>query len=245
MFVSSQTGRSANCMAILLLAWVGLVILIPSFGRIISDVLYETPTQVELARKLAEVDEQMLNEAISGKFGDRAYSMGTNLSEPMNNPPARGRYKTECQNAKEKAREDHHNRMLAQAFGGRNLTCISPTVTYQRASEAVAGIGIKHCVDLLQQARQYQANLKEYIRSKDSEDPNSLHLIFPDEACAQSWKTISHKPVDFDTVPKFQERDLALGQSLQLAIWDIGLLILFNLVFFAAAYVSFLRYDVR
>ena len=43
------------------------------------------------------------------------------------------------------------------------------------------------------------------------------------------------------TVPKFQERDLALGQTLKLAIWDIGLLILFNLVFFAAAYVSFFK----
>ena len=52
-------------------------------------------------------------------------------------------------------------------------------------------------------------------------------------------------PVDFDSVPKFQERDLPLGQSLKLAIWDIGLLALFNLVFFAVAFVSFLRYDVR
>ncbi len=59
------------------------------------------------------------------------------------------------------------------------------------------------------------------------------------------WHTISKKPVNFNIVPKFQERDLALGQSLKLAIWDIGLLVLFNLVFFAASYVSFLRYDVR
>ena len=62
---------------------------------------------------------------------------------------------------------------------------------------------------------------------------------------ARSWKTISHKAVDFGTVPKFQERDLGLGKSLQLAIWDIGLLALFNVVFFAAAFVSFLKYDVR
>ena len=41
---------------------------------------------------------------------------------------------------------------------------------------------------------------------------------------------MSHKPVDFDTVPKFQERDLAFGQPLKLAILDIGLLALFNLV---------------
>jgi len=134
---------------------------------------------------------------------------------------------------------------MAQAFVGRNLTCVSPTVIYQRAAEAVAGTGINHCVDLYQQIKEYQANLKDCIRDKDAEDPNSRHLIFPDEACVLAWRTISHNPVDFATVPKFQERDLELGQSLNLAIWDIGLLALFNLVFFAASFVSFLRYDVR
>ncbi|MHC4324628.1 MAG: hypothetical protein ACYSUX_10180, partial [Planctomycetota bacterium] len=73
-----------------------------------------------------------------------------------------------------------------------------------------------------------------------------MHLVNPGEETVRgSWRAISHKPVDFETIPKFQERDLALGQSLKLAVWDIGLLTLFNLVFFAAAFVSFLRYDVR
>ena len=135
--------------------------------------------------------------------------------------------------------------MLAQVFTGRDFTCFSPVVIYQRASEAIAGTGVNHCVSLYQQIKQFQAGFKEYVRSKDSEDPESLHLINPEIGTARSWKAISHKPVDFDTVPKFQERDLGLGESLQLAIWDIGLLALFNLVFFTAAFVSFLKYDVR
>ena len=99
--------------------------------------------------------------------------------------------------------------------------------------------------NLYQQVKQYQIQLKEYILSKDSNDPESLHLLSPNKDVVKNWKTVSRKPVDFDTVPKFQERDLGLGQSLKLAIWDIGLLALFNLVFFAASFVSFLRYDVR
>jgi hypothetical protein len=144
-----------------------------------------------------------------------------------------------------KAREDYHNKMLAQAYTGRNLTCISPTVIYKRASEAIAGTGIYRCVNIGRQIKEYQASLKEYIRGKDAEDPDSLHLIYPEEGGARRWRAISHHPVDFETVPKFQEQDLALGQSLKLAIWDIGLLALFNLVFFAASFVSFLRYDPR
>jgi ABC-type transport system involved in multi-copper enzyme maturation permease subunit len=77
------------------------------------------------------------------------------------------------------------------------------------------------------------------------EDPGSLHLIGPEHNMASSWRAISHNPVDFNIVPKFQERDIELGTSLKMAIWDIGLLVLLNLVFFAASFVSFIRYDVR
>jgi hypothetical protein len=135
--------------------------------------------------------------------------------------------------------------MIAQAFVGRNLTCISPAVIYQRASEAIAGVGINHIVNLFRQIKQYQVQLKEYIRDVDREDPDSLHLLFDEEHSVAEWNAISKRPVNFDSVPKFQEQDLALGKSLKLAIWDIGILVMFNLVFFAASFVSFLRYDVR
>jgi ABC-type transport system involved in multi-copper enzyme maturation permease subunit len=243
MFVSARTAHPANSMVILLLIWVVSVILIPGFGRIISEVSGKTPNPAELDRKLGEIPAEMWEN--SDRFGQRAGYMSGDVNDPGNNPPARGRLRTAETNAKNQAREDYHNKMLVPAFVGRNLTCISPTVIYQRISESIAGTGINRCVNLCQQVKEYQAALKEYIRGKDAEDSQSLHLIFPEQGCAQAWQTISHKPVDFGTVPKFQERDLALGQSLKLAIWDVGLLALFNLVFFAAAFVSFLRYDVR
>lgn len=245
LFISSRTAHSANCMVILLLLWVGLVILIPSFGRIISDASYDMPTQAELRRMRAEANGQISQNALNGKYGPYASSFHPDLSSPYANPPARAQFDNARADAQNRITEGHHNQMLAQASVGRNFTCISPAVIYQRAGEAIAGTGINHCMNLYRQIRQYQADLKEYIRSKDSEDPESLHLLSPFKYAVRSWKTISHKAVDFDTVPKFQEQDLAVGESFKLAIWDIGLLVLFNIVFFAASFVSFLRYDVR
>jgi hypothetical protein len=111
---------------------------------------------------------------MAGKFGKNAGAMSNNPNSPMNNPPARARFRTAWTNADNKALEDHHNKMLAQVFSGRNFTSISPTVIYQRASEAIAGTGIRRCVNLLQQTKRYQATLKEYIRNKDREDPNPV-----------------------------------------------------------------------
>ena len=243
MFVSSRTAYPANSMVMLLLIWVVLVVLIPSFGKIISEVSGKAPNPTELERRLGEVTAETW--ANAERYGERAGYMSWDRDDPANNPPARGRLKTAEINGKNQVREDYHNKMLAQAFIGRNLTRFSPTVLYQRASEALAGTGINRCVNLREQIKEYQVELKEYIRSKDAEDPLSLHLIFPEYNSAQAWRTISHTPVDFTTVPKFQERDLGLAQSLKAAVWDIGLLAFFNLIFFAASFVSFLRYDVR
>lgn len=243
MFVSGLTAHSANSMVILLLSWVGLVILMPSLGRIASDLSSRNTTQVELHRKLDEASKRISNDA--DKFGDNAGSMATDLKSPINNPPAHARYMIAKMNAKNQVLEEHHREMVAQISSGRNWVCLSPVVIYQRTSEAIAGTGISHCVNLRRQIKQYQDELKQYLRDQDVKDPDSLHLIFPEEQCARSWKAISHNPVDFDTVPKFQDRDFALGQSLKSAVWNIGLLALFNLVFFAGAFVSFLRYDVR
>jgi len=135
--------------------------------------------------------------------------------------------------------------MVASTITARNFTCISQTVVYQRACEAAAGTGINRSANIYQQIKSYQRQLGQFVHSKDAEDPDSLHLLFDEEDTTERWTAISKRPVDFDTVPKFQERDLALGESLQLAIWDIGLLALYNLMFFVAAFVSFLRYDVR
>ena len=243
MFVSSRTAHSANSMVILLLVWVGVVILIPSFGRIISDAARQSPTEAELQRRLTEVDQKIRDDSRSGKFGRNA---GMFSSDPEKcNPPATARWVNARREAYNQVYEDHLNKMMAPATFGRYFTRLSPTVLYQCASEAIAGTGINRFKSLYQQVKRYQQDLKEYIRSKDAEDPESLHLLCDHGQAIRDWGVISKKPVSFDTVPKFQERDPALAKSLQWAIWDIGLLALFNLVFFAAAYVSFLRYDVR
>ena len=243
LFVSSRMGHSADAMAILLLVWVVSVILLPSFCRIIFDVTCEEPTEQELQRRIKEAREEKWDNR--ERYGKNAGSMSNNLSDPMNNPPARARLQNAIMDGTNQLLQEHHNKWLEQALARRNFACLSPAIIYQRACEAIAGTGIKRCADLHGQVRRYGVDLKEFIRSIDLEDPQSLHLIGPTHNMARSWRTISHNPVDFDSVPKFQERPMTLGQSLKLAVWDIGLLILVNLALFAAAFVSFLRYDVR
>jgi ABC-type transport system involved in multi-copper enzyme maturation permease subunit len=244
-FISSRMAYSTNSMVVLLLIWVGLVILIPCLGRAVSDVFYKAPSDAVWTRKYSEMMDQLDREAKAGKFGPNALGYHSDPNHPSVNTPAAARYWNAFSAGVRQQREEGHNQRVAQALAGRRFAYLSPTVLYQQASEAIAGTGIHRCIRIWEQINRYRNQLKEYILSQDAKDADSLHLLLFPQDLVKDWKAISRKPVDFDTVPKFQEHEFALGQSLKLAIWDIGLLVLFNLVFFVAAFVSFLRYDVR
>jgi len=244
-FISSRTAYPTNSMVVLLLIWVGLVILIPCLGRAVSDVFYKAPSDAVWTRRYSDMLDQLDREAKAGKFGKNALGYHNDPNHPSVNPPAVARYWNAFSDGVMQQREDGHNQRVAQALAGRRFAYLSPTVIYQKASEAIAGTGLHRCRSLWEQINRYRNQLKQYILSQDVGDPNSLHLLFCLDDLVKNWNAISKQPVDFDTVPKFRERDWTLGESVQLAIWDIGLLVLFNLGFFAASWVSFMTYDVR
>ncbi len=243
MFVSSRAKRSVISMVILLFVWVGLVMVVPSSGRTIAQAFRTVPTQAELQKEINDAMGRLWNDCVAGKYGEKAGTATPNVNEC--DPPARAQWRNDASEQRNRMIDEHVNRMIAQVTIGRQFTRVSPAEIYRQACEIIAGTGVQRFSQLCRQRARYQDELREYICSRDSEDPASLHLPSDDNYAAGAWKTISHARVDFDTVPKFHERDLALGESLKLAVWDIGLLVLFNLAFFAAAFVSFSHYDVR
>jgi hypothetical protein len=203
---------------------------------------HKSPTEAELRRKQDDTREQLNRDGAAGKYGKNVNVFGSGIEE---NPSGTARYLNARTEAGNQLYDDHLNRMMAPAFFGRLYTRFSPSVVYQCACEAVSGTGIRRFQSWYRQAKDYQQELREQVRAIDAKDPNSLHMLCDHNQAVEKWGVISKKPVDFAVVPKFQERDLPLGASLNLAIWDVGLLILLNFVLFAVAFLSFLRYDVR
>ena len=195
--------------------------------------------------KQREVWREVWENVRANKYGEGARAMFPDRDDPRNNPPARAKYRDASTQATEQLNDAYFVQASAQGALGRQVTRLSPAVLYQRVAEALGGTGIQRTVHLYGQVKEYQAALKEYIRGKDAEDPESLHLLCEDRAMAERWQSISHQTADFDGVPKFQERRMTLGESLKSSIWDVGLLVALNVVLFAAAHVSFSRYDVR
>ena len=246
MFVSSRVSHSVSSIVVLLLIWAGVVVLAPSFGGVVAETSVAVSPVSQLREQVRETMRQVDLDAEAGKYGKNAHEIWhEDPNDPLVNPPAAARYCNAKAAAIQRLWEDRHNHLLTQVEAGRRFACLSPAAIYQRAAETFAGTGLRRSIELYRQARRYQETLREYILAEDAQDPNSLHMLFDHEFGADQWGIISKKAVDFSAVPKFQQRDPALSESLRLATWDVGALALFNILFFAGSFVSFLRYDVR
>ena len=113
------------------------------------------------------------------------------------------------------------------------LTQISPIVCFQYAMEGLANTGIVSYMDFVKQIRRYRQTFVDFIKMEDRDDPDSLHIYPVREG-------LSQKPVDPNAVPRFKEHI-----SYQSVIFPVGLLILFNVLFFTAAQLSFLKCDLK
>ena len=239
LFISSRTTHSANSMVILLLLWAGFVILVPALGRIFSGMSGEILSTPELTHKVREAADQIWE-------NPEKYAKDASIIDDQGryvNPVATARFFSAITDSRNRIFDDYMNQMMVQVNTGRRFIRISPTVIYQSASEKIAGTGIYRFWNLYQQLKNYQKSFKEFVLGVDQLDTDSHHALFDRQGDGRPY--ISQKAVDFNTVPFFQEGQLALSQSLKMLIWDVGSLTLFNLVFFIATFVSFLHYDVR
>lgn len=237
LLVSSLASRSSSSIVVLLFIWVILTIIIPSFGRIAAEKLVRVPSRAEIDQQFQDGYRQIWEN--SSKFGDNAGNWGSGVKI---NPPARAALFNAVTELRNRIREDYLNKMIAQASGGKALTRISPTAIYEYASEAIVGTGISRFRSLYEQIKRYKGILRDFIIAKDKEDPQSQHLL-------AEWSghrvLLSAQPVDFNAIPRFEEKEMPIGQAVRKAIVDIGILVLLNLFLAVGVYVSFLVMDVR
>jgi hypothetical protein len=236
--VSGRSTKSSISIAILLFIWVILAMIIPCAGRIVAERFVEVPTHAELGRQVKDAQDDIW--ANSERYGENAGNWNPDLSVDWVNPPARARLYNALADTENRMREEYVNRMVAQISLGRNVTQISPTVIYQRASEAIIGTGVARFQNLYNQLKRYRESLQGFVLGIDEKDPDSYHLW------AKGHKVLlSQKPVDYNSIPRFEEIDAPMNSVLRSALWDIGTLVLLNLFLFMSAYISFLRRDVR
>lgn len=138
--------------------------------------------------------------------------------------------------------EQRRNRQAVQEQAAFNLARISPAAAFTLASSNLVGTSLALKQHYLEEAGKYQQAYASFIRAKTGGSLGGGRVMVFRTTDGEEEK---RNPIDPRAIPPFVYQAMPLNRAVQAAVLDFGLLIFFNVVFFAGAFVSFLRYDLR
>ena len=122
----------------------------------------------------------------------------------------------------------------AQTGLSRTISMISPLATFTYLATDLSSTGMRNEAYFGRMRGVWDRAFGDYTRRKLAE-------LQARDPATDWWNTA----VDMSDRPRFEYREEPLGGRVQAALPEFLLLLGYGLVFFALAYVSFLRYDVR
>ena len=235
LFFSSRVSNAITSLVWLLLTWVFLAFVFPSLLGTFVGNLNPIPSVDEVLRQQYAQLGQLYDEY---RPFDGSGDIPSKLSKAASaeDPEATrlwAAFFTKEVETKTRFADGHIDQQFRQVLLARDLTQISPIATFQYAMEGLANTGIVGYMNFVKQARRYRQTFIDFIKTEDQGDSGSLHIYPVKEGLSQS-------PVDPDAVPVFEE---------QISYWSVltqvMFLVLFNLLFFIIAQISFLKSDLK
>ncbi len=135
--------------------------------------------------------------------------------------------------------------MFEQTRLSNNISRVSPISLYENVMSVLAGTDVASFRHFIYAVKAYRNDIVGYIRSR-TDNFSSLTFFTPctKEELQTRPKGDTAPPLDLRDLPRFMYKADIVG-SLHRVIPDLTLLIFGNVLFFAMAFVAFLRYDVR
>ena len=228
LLVSARVQRSAVSLVILLLAWVTLVVFMPS--TLVSIAGRSTPSKSALgfSERSAQLKEELQRDYYALRHdSDKSWTQKLQ---------AAGDYVTKDAEQQERLHEERLKQQISQVLRARAITRFSPVTIFQHLLEAFAGTGFERHLQFLENVKSYAQQFRVFIADTEQTDPESLHIFGIREGMSQ-------KPVAPEAVPKFEDT-LSLSKDFNTAAVDLLLLTLFVVVLLSGAYLAFVRVEI-
>ncbi len=254
--VSSLTHRSSTSFLVLLVLWILAVLVLPKSSVLLAARSVAVPSVDQGLSRAGVLRSQLWAEdraAIDRYFND-------NLSDGPGSPEEGARLVGQFnqffqQLSEERTRkledlqarldEQRANRQAAQERLAFGLARMSPAAALSIAVTGLAGTALDLPRRYLDQARSYQEVFERFQKEKTGGRSSGGIRIAVRLASDDGSRPEEKAAIDPRELPTFDYAPPAVSAVLRDAAFDLGLLALFNLVFFAGAFVAFLRYDVR
>jgi ABC-type transport system involved in multi-copper enzyme maturation permease subunit len=260
--VSSVHHSSASSIMTSLFVWTLLVLIVPNLSPYVASFLAPAPSRIRVARetaRLTDVDRDDLGRKLQSQYQGEVLKeypvLGERLTEAevkkrvAEDPLYRTAYEAnraagerawreanQIQGAKaDELRLDLQQKEASQTQLARAISMLSPLADFSYLATDLSSTGIRNQTHFGELAglwgrtfyRDYQPKKMADLRAKDP--------------TADTWNTA----IDMSDAPRFRYVEEGLGGRVRAALPPFAVLLGFGIVLFAAAYVAFVRYDVR
>ena len=230
LLVSARVQRSAVSLVILLLAWVTLVVFMPSTLVSIAGRSAPSTSTLGFSERSAQLEEELLREYYTLQYGSNKPLTQIQILQVA------GEFVTEDAAQQERLHEERLKQQISQVRRARAITQISPVTIFYHLLEAFAGTGFERHLQFLENAKSYAQQFRVFIVDTDQADLESLHILGVREGMSQ-------KPVAPEAIPTFEDT-LSLNKDFNTAAVDLLLLTLFVIVLLSGAYLAFVRVEI-
>jgi ABC-type transport system involved in multi-copper enzyme maturation permease subunit len=243
-FISSLTEKSSTSFLYLMVIWIFAVMIIPRLSIIVSGAAIEVPALDEINSKKARFISQLWNEDRE-KISQFKPTTGNDMQATMmelnkfmrKNADERDKKTNEFSSRLNEERVNKENLMQKAAF---TLSRISPASSYSFAVTGLAGTSIDLKTSFKKSVEDYQIQYANFIISKTGQNPGAGMRMMINDNNGEKPKNINPREI-----PEFKFKPVTSSALISDAFKDMGFLLFFNIVFFAGAFFSFRKYDVR
>lgn len=249
LFVSCRTETASTSITVLLLVWVLFILTVPNMAPYLTGQLLPVPSRESVDREKSGIQQEGWRRMEQMR---REEQERTGEANPWNNEEFRAKveeFRKELDEKVQKIEDSYMARMQAQTHWAEIVARLSPLTSLNLAAFDLAAAGIE-------QERRFVEALKNYSKTWDeysSQKREALDRYMEEKRRQSSDGSISFNSAemeqfnnpDLTDYPRFKFAYMAFRERLGQVYVDVLLLLLWNIVFFMSAYLSFLRYDIR
>ncbi len=239
LLVSSRTNKSSTSFLVLLFIWVTFVTVIPKLSVMMAAQLNPIPSVHEITAK-KDAFLQQIQGGAQKKVLDWIKENAPKQGEDQK--PYQDKFKKFLEEFQQESTSkiDENNAALERDYQAKkrsqqnlaiNLSRVSPASALTFSTMSLARTGIDEHERFLASIRTYKPIFTKWANSRMMQNLN--------------FQTGETGKVVLDDMPQHRFEPEGLSKSLARTFSDIGLMFFLIIVFFAGAYVSFLKYDVR
>ncbi|MFC1525391.1 ABC transporter permease [Candidatus Latescibacterota bacterium] len=237
LFVSVRSRSSTTAILTLLAIWVVLALIVPNAGPYVAEIVAPVPDIGEVEREISSKTKAFSDQFRSLFRGGRGRMRNMTREQRAEFFRQVNEQRQELQTNVNKATSDvvrgFEERLRSQTNVARTLTRISPVAAYVYANTDIGETGVRHEEKLINSLRLYQREVSRWVQEQQ-----------PEGGGGGFFGSSSDDDYNIDNLPAFEFRSETLGDRMSDRTIDILILMIVAVLFFMAAFLSFVRMDV-